>query len=277
MTVKACVVGWPVAHSRSPLIHGYWLEQYGVDGVYDRQAVKPEALAGFLKALPQHGYTGCNVTVPHKETALALANSADAVATDIGAANTLWIEDGELRATNTDAHGFIAHLDAAAPGWDAQARPAAVLGAGGAARAVLAALRNRGVPEIRLLNRTPARAEGLARHFGDMVKVGDWQARAAALSGCGLLVNTTTLGMTGAGTLELDLARLPEDAAVYDLVYAPLETDLLARARARGNRAVDGLGMLLHQAAPGFEKWFGVRPKVTEGLRARVAADLCEA
>jgi len=274
VSVKACVIGWPIKHSRSPLIHGYWLERYGIDGVYTKEAVRPGALEDFLKAIPENGFSGCNVIVPHKERALALADKADALARRVGAANTLWFEKGALNATNTDSYGFITHLDASAPGWDEASRPAAVLGAGGAARAVLAGLLERGAGEIRLLNRTRSRADALARDFGSHVMAGDWNARAEALEGCGLLVNTTTLGMEGAPALEMDLARLPGDAAVYDLVYAPLVTPLLATAAARGNRAIDGLGMLLHQAVPGFEKWFGLRPEVTVELRAAVAADL---
>ncbi|GAB4229060.1 MAG: shikimate dehydrogenase [Methyloligellaceae bacterium] len=272
--VKACVIGWPVEHSRSPLIHGAWLKEYGINGVYTREAVPPEALPDFLASLEERGYAGCNVTVPHKEAVLELVGHADETARAIGAANTLWFEDGALCATNTDAAGFMAHLEASAPGWNAAGRPAAVLGAGGAARAVLKALADAGVSEIRLMNRTRARADALAEQFGPAVRVADWEARAQALEGCGLLVNTTALGMAGNAPLELSLAALPRDAVVYDIVYVPLETALLKQARARGNRCVDGLGMLLHQAVPGFEKWFGVRPQVTPQLRALVAADL---
>jgi shikimate dehydrogenase len=274
MTVRACVIGWPVSHSRSPLIHGTWLKQYGIDGIYTAEAVAPDELESFLKNLGGKGFAGCNVTVPHKEAALALADEADEAARLVGAANTLWLEQGMLYATNTDVYGFLTHLDRSVPGWNDEARPAMVLGAGGAARAVLKALTERGLDDIRLANRTAARAETLAEHFGGGVNAMAWDDRASALEGCGLLINSTSLGMTGAPPLELDLEALPQDAVVYDIVYVPLLTDLLARAQARGNRTVDGLGMLLHQAVPGFEKWFGVRPEVTEELRALLVADL---
>ena len=274
MTAKACVIGWPISHSRSPLIHGYWLEHYGIDGLYTAEPVRPEALGEFLGALAANGLSGCNVTVPHKEAALALADSADEIATAIGAANTLWLEEGRLCATNTDAYGFLTHLDASAPGWDAESRPATVLGAGGAARAVVTALVDRGLTEVQLLNRTRSRAESLAQRFADTITVEDWSDRASALEGCGLLVNTTTLGMSGAPPLEIALHALPRDAVVCDIVYTPLRTDLLAGAQARRLRGVDGLGMLLHQAVPGFEKWFGLRPAVTEALRSLAVADL---
>lgn len=276
MSVKACVIGWPIAHSRSPLIHGHWLAHHNIEGSYTKEAVHPDDLEEFLRSMDSKGFAGCNVTVPHKERALELAENADEVARAIGAANTLWLEDGVLNATNTDAYGFMTHLDASAPGWEA-AWPIAVLGAGGAARAVLAGLLERGAGEIRFLNRTRARADKLAERFGTGITVYDWDARADALEGCGLLVNTTTLGMAGSPPLELDLERLPREAAVYDLVYAPLETALLKGAKDRGNRVIDGLGMLLHQAVPGFEKWFGVRPEVSDELRALIVADLTRA
>lgn len=276
MTAKACVIGWPIGHSRSPLIHGYWLKRYGIDGGYTREDVHPDALEGFLKGIPGNGFKGCNVTVPHKEAALALADMADDTARAIGAANTLWHENGALHAGNTDAYGFITHLEASAPDWDASA-PALVLGAGGAARAVVKALLDRGLAEIRIANRTAARAGALAAHFGARVAPIEWDERAEALEGCGLLVNTTTLGMAGSLPLEVDLDALPEPAAVMDIVYTPLTTPLLAAAQRRGNRVVDGLGMLLHQAVPGFEKWFGVRPEVTDELRALAVADMEQA
>jgi shikimate dehydrogenase len=271
---KACVIGWPIEHSRSPLIHGFWLERHGIEGAYEKVAVAPEDLKDFLASLEAKGFRGANVTVPHKEAALALADEADETARAIGAANTLWLKDGRLMASNTDAYGFVTHLDDIVPGWHDAGHPACVLGAGGATRAVLKGLIDRGVSDIRLTNRTRERAEALAREFGPAITVHDWDDRDRALKGCGLLVNTTSLGMTGAPPLELDLSALRDDAIVADIVYAPLETDLLARARERGLRAVDGLGMLLHQAVPGFEKWFGVRPEVTEDLRSRIVADL---
>jgi shikimate dehydrogenase len=274
---RACVIGWPVEHSRSPSIHRYWLAQYGIDGAYEKEAVRPEDLASFLGALEQRGYVGANVTLPHKEAALRLAAVADEAARAIGAANTLWLDQaGRLCAGNTDAYGFITNLAAEAPDWNDERRPAIVLGAGGAARAILHGLLSEGAASIVVSNRTRGRAEELAKTFGPSVTVADWADRKSALDGAGLLVNTTSLGMTGKETLDLDLALLPADAVVADIVYSPLETELLAAARARGNRTVDGLGMLLHQAVPGFERWFGVRPKVTSKLRSHVAATLGE-
>jgi len=273
--VRACVIGWPVEHSRSPSIHRYWLAQYGIEGAYEKMAVRPEELAEFLGQLAAQGYAGANVTLPHKEAALRAAESADAAATAIGAANTLWLDpDGTLHASNTDAYGFMTNLDAEAPGWNDAGRPVMVLGAGGAARAILHGLLGAGATRILLANRTAERAEVLARAFGPAVELVEWKDRNRALAGCGLLVNATSLGMTGKQRLEIDLAALPNDAVVADIVYSPLETELLAAARARGNRVVDGLGMLLHQAVPGFERWFGVRPEVTPELRAHVAASL---
>jgi shikimate dehydrogenase len=272
---RACVIGWPVEHSRSPLIHRYWLKHYGIDGDYVKEAVRPEELARFLGSLGARGYAGANVTLPHKEAALRAAESADEAAMAIGAANTLWFDpDGTLHASNTDAYGFMTNLEAEAPDWNAGRRPVMLLGAGGAARAILHGLLAAGVSRILLANRTRDRAEDLAEAFGEAVEMVDWADRNRALQGCGLLVNATSLGMTGKEALDVDLAALPNDAVVADIVYSPLETDLLAAARARGNRVVDGLGMLLHQAVPGFERWFGVRPEVTPELRAHVAASL---
>jgi shikimate dehydrogenase len=271
---RACVIGWPVEHSRSPLIHRYWLKQYGIDGAYEKEAVRPEDLRQFLGSLAR-GYVGANVTLPHKEAALRLAAVADEAARTIGAANTLWLDEaGRLNASNTDAYGFMTNLNAGAPGWNEGRRPVMVLGAGGAGRAVLHGLLAEGASRILLANRTPARAQELATAFVGAVTVVDWRERSRALAGCGLLVNATSLGMTGKEALDLDLDSLPPDAVVADLVYRPLETRLLAAARGRGNRAVDGLGMLLHQAVPGFERWFGIRPAVTGELRAQVAASL---
>jgi len=274
---RACVIGWPVEHSRSPLIHRYWLKHYGIDGAYEKEAVRPEDLAGFLGLLGAHGYAGANVTLPHKEAALQLAAVADEAARAIGAANTLWLDQaGRLSAGNTDAYGFITNLEAEAVNWNTDRRPVMVLGAGGAARAILHGLLTEGASRVLLANRTRDRAEALARAFGPSVTVVDWDDRHQALAGCGLLVNATSLGMTGKDKLDIDLGALAADAVVADIVYSPLETELLAAARARGNRIVDGLGMLLHQAVPGFERWFGVRPEVTPALRAHVAATLGE-
>jgi shikimate dehydrogenase len=277
MTARACVIGWPVAHSRSPVIHRYWLKQYGIDGAYEKEAVRPEDLERFLKQLWTKGYVGANVTLPHKEAALRAARSAGEAAITIGAANTLWLDpDGRLHACNTDAYGFMTNLDAEAPQWNEGLGAVMVLGAGGAARAVVYGLIKAGVPRILLANRTRARAESLAAAFGPKVEVVDWEARNAALASCGLLVNTTSLGMAGQAPLDIDLSAMPSNAVVTDIVYVPLETPLLAAARARGLATVDGLGMLLHQAVPGFEHWFGVRPEVTPALRAHVAATLQE-
>lgn len=270
----AGVIGWPVKHSRSPRLHGFWAEHYDIDAAYVPLAVKPEDFDTAVRALPKLGFAGANVTVPHKEAALRLADIADASAKRIGAANTLVFRaDGKIEARNTDAFGFGAHLTQSAPDWRKD-RPAVVLGSGGAARAILVSLLDDGVPEIRIANRTRARAENLAKEFGPKIRVVDWDARDAALGGAGLLVNTTTQGMDGQSPLEIDLAGLPADAVVDDLVYVPLETPLLAQARVRGLKTVDGLGMLLHQGRPGFAAWFGTMPDVTPQLRAFVGEGL---
>jgi shikimate dehydrogenase len=275
MMKRACVIGWPVEHSRSPLIQRYWLKQYKIDGAYEKEAVRPEDLAQFLGSLKDRGYAGANVTLPHKEAALRLASIADEAARAIGAANTLWLDEAfRLNASNTDAYGFITNLDAGAPHWNDGRQPAIVLGAGGAARAIVHGLLAEGATRVVLANRTRGRAEALAGAFGPAVTVVDWTKRGRALSDCSLLVNATSLGMTGKEPLEIELTLLPPGAVVADVVYSPLETPLLAAARARGNRTVDGLGMLLHQAVPGFERWFGVRPEVTPKLRAHVVASL---
>jgi shikimate dehydrogenase len=271
----AGVMGWPVSHSRSPRLHGYWLREYGIDGAYLPLAVPPEHFPQALRMLPHLGFAGANVTVPHKEAALAAVDELDTEARRIGAVNTVTVRsDGSLLGRNTDAFGFIENLRAGAPGWQAADGPTVVLGAGGAARAVAVALADAGVPELRLVNRTTARAEALATAVGAPTKAAPWIDRAALLADAALLVNTTTLGMTGSPTLDLSLDHLPTDAVVSDIVYAPLETPLLAAAAKRGNLVVDGLGMLLHQARPGFEAWFGVAPAVTEDLRAFVIEDL---
>jgi shikimate dehydrogenase len=273
----AGVMGWPVGHSRSPRLHGFWLEQYGIDGAYVPLAVPPARLGEALSALPALGFAGVNLTLPHKEAALGHVDGLSEAARRVGAVNTITVRsDGTLFADNTDGFGFIEHLRASAPGWCGGAGPVAVLGAGGAARAVAVALLDAGVRELRLINRTPERAQALAEAFGSLLRPLPWKGRAEVLDGISLLVNTTSLGMTGQPPLELDLARLPRSAVVYDLVYAPLDTGLLGAARARGNPVVDGLGMLLHQARPGFRAWFGVEPEVTSALRAFVMRDLKE-
>ncbi len=268
----ACLIGWPAAHSRSPLIHHYWLRTLGVEGGYVIEAVPPDEFQDFVFRLSLRGFVGANVTRPHKERALALSKP-DARALSVGAANTLWYEDGELRSTNTDIEGFINNLDACAPGWD-RAEDALVLGAGGASRAVVFGLMERGIKRVHLANRTLDRARALADQFGETVHPVAWEAVADVLPRAGLLVNTTSLGMHGQPALKIDVALLPSHAVVADLVYVPLETPLLAAARGRGLQVADGLGMLLHQAVRGFELWFGQRPQVTSELRALVEADL---
>jgi shikimate dehydrogenase len=274
MTTKACVIGWPIEHSRSPMIHGYWLKAYGIDGSYTKEAVRPEDVDGFLRSLPERGLSGCNVTLPHKAAAFAAAAHKDPSAIAIGAANTVWLENGALCVANTDAYGFMTHLAQSAPGWNAVDAPVSVLGAGGAARAIVYGLLDAGVSEVRVFNRTVSRAEELAQHFGPRVKALAWSERARQSRDAGLLINTSSLGMAKTEPLDMDLGGLRDTAVVADIVYVPLETDLLARARARGLRTVDGLGMLLHQAAPGFAKWFGVMPEVTPELRALLVADI---
>jgi len=263
----AGVLGWPVGHSRSPRLHGYWLERLGIDGAYVPLPVRPEDFASVFRALPKMGFAGANVTVPHKEQALILADEVEPLAKRIGAVNTLVVrEDGSILGLNTDAFGFMQNLLETHPAsLGTLNRPAVVLGAGGAARAVIAALVDAGVPEIRLVNRSLERAEKLAADIGGPIRVQQWDR--LDLAGAGLLVNTTSLGMSGQPPLDIDLSDLPQDAVVNDIVYVPLLTDLLLRAQARGNPVVDGLGMLLWQAVRGFSLWFGQQPEVTADLR----------
>ena len=274
---RACIMGHPVAQSRSPMLHGHWLAELGIAGSYGREDVPPDGFDGFFAGFRAAGYVGGNVTAPHKLAALRAVSRLDAAAAAIGAVNTIWTEDGAYVGGNTDAHGFIANLDDRAPGWDASARQAVVLGAGGATRAAIFALRARGLA-VCLVNRTRAHAEALAAHFnalpGPVVSVAGWDAMAPALAAADLLVNATVLGMLGKPALEIDLVALKPSATVYDIVYVPLETALLRKARARGHRGVDGLGMLLHQAVPGFARWFGATPVVTPGLRGLIEADI---
>jgi shikimate dehydrogenase len=272
--IQACIIGWPVAHSRSPIIHGYWLKKYGIDGSYTKRAVQPDEVAGFLRGLREEGFAGCNVTIPHKEAAFAAAAEKSEAARAMGVANTLWFEDDRLCADNTDGAAFVRHLRASVPRFDANGCAVAVLGAGGGARGVIHAILMAGAPEVRVFNRTRDRADVVARHFGSRVKPYDWRDRVDRARDVGLLVNATALGMHGTAGLEMPLAQLADACVVADLVYVPLETPLLAAARARGLATVDGLGMLLHQAAPGFEKWFGVKPAVTDELRALLVADI---
>jgi shikimate dehydrogenase len=278
----AGVLGWPVGHSRSPRLHGYWLDRHGIDGAYVPLPVRPEHFETAVRGLIAAGFTGFNVTVPHKEAAFRLARRLDDRARAVGAVNTLMVDHkGVVSGTNTDIYGFTANVRDQAPAFDAAAGQAVVLGAGGAARAVVAGLIMLGADRIVVVNRTRSRAEDLARAFDGRslgggraaVTAVPWPDRDAVLDGAGMVVNTTVLGMAGHAPLDLDLATLPKAAVVADIVYAPLETGLLARARAAGHATVDGLGMLLHQAVPGFEAWFGVRPEVTPDLRAFVLGD----
>ena len=271
-TKRACVIGWPIEHSRSPLIHNYWIKQYKLDAEYGREAVKPEELPGFVRSLRERGYVGCNVTLPHKEAVFALTEPDDR-AEAVGAANTLFYAGDMLRSTNTDVEGFLGNLDQATPAWDRGLETAVILGAGGGAKAVVFALLTRDVRRIYLVNRTPARAEILRRKFGAAVHLANWDELTGLLGGAGLLVNTTSLGMAGQPPLEINL-RGPPSLVVSDIVYSPLETALLRLAHDRGLRTADGLGMLLHQAVRGFQLWFGVRPQVTPELRALVEEDL---
>ena len=272
-TKAVCVIGWPVEHSRSPLIHNYWIKEFGLNAQYRREAVPPDEFAAFAAQLAARGYVGANVTVPHKEAALA-ASEPDGLARTIGAVNTLWLQDGTLRSTNTDVDGFLGNLDASVPLWDRALQSALVLGAGGAARSIVFGLIQRGAARIHVANRSFERAVALRESFGPRVEPLRWEEADALLPQVDLLVNATALGMIGQPPLDIALDRLPARAVVADIVYAPLQTPLLKAARARGRRTADGLGMLLHQAVGGFERWFGLRPQVTEGLRRLVEADL---
>ncbi len=271
---KVCVMGWPISHSRSPLIHNYWIEKYGVaDALYERLAVEPEKLAGMLENFGKLSYVGGNVTVPHKEAVFSLLTDVDATARRLKAVNTIVTTPSGLQGRNTDGYGFVVNL--LSHGWNPEGGPAVMIGAGGAARAVAAALEEAGVPELRIVNRTSARADTLIGDLGlQRATSYDWDHLDSALQGAGLLVQTTSLGMAGMPPLDIRLDALPLSALVTDIVYTPLITPLLAAAQVRGNVIVDGLGMLLHQAVPGFEAWFGVRPEVTPELRALVLADM---
>ena len=272
-TRAACVIGWPVEHSRSPLIHNYWLKQHGIAGEYCREAVRPEDFAEFLATLSERGYVGANITLPHKEAALGLSEP-DERAKAIGAANTLWREGNRLLSTNTDVEGFLANLDTSAPQWDKGLQQALVLGAGGGARAIVHGLIGRGVKNVHVANRSFARAQTLRERFGPAVQPLHWEEIGGRLAAAGLLVNATSLGMSGHPPLDLRIDDLPANSVAADIVYAPLVTPLLAAARKRGLRTADGLGMLLHQAVRGFALWFGVTPEVSAELRALVEIDL---
>lgn len=269
----ACVIGWPARHSRSPKLHGYWLQKYRIDGDYRAEEISPEDFPAFVRSLPAHGYVGANVTIPHKEMALALSEP-DERARAVGAANTLWLENGALKSTNTDVEGFVNAIDASAPSWDSRTESAIVLGAGGAGRAIVFGLIERGIRTIHVVNRTLDRAEELRRLFGPSIRPETWDRVPELLRGARLLVNTTSLGMKGNPDLDLELSGIAPDAVVADIVYIPLQTRLLAAAEARGLRTSNGLDMLLHQAVRGFELWFGVRPEVTPEQRAMLVADI---
>lgn len=271
---KACVIGWPIKHSRSPIIHNYWLKQLKISGSYTKEAVPPDYVEHFLGSLEAAGFAGCNVTVPHKETAFARAQVKDASAIAVGAANTLWLEKGVLHAANTDTYGFISYLSARVPHWNAQPSAVSILGAGGAARAIVYGFLEAGCLDVRVFNRSQERGQALAAHFGSRVRAMDWDDRTAQSSDVSVLVNTTSVGMNATGELGIAMSTLRRDCAVADIVYVPLLTKFLADAQAAGLATVDGLGMLLHQAVPGFERWFGVRPEVTQELYDMVAADI---
>lgn len=271
----AGVMGWPVAHSRSPAIHGHWIHELGLKGNYVLLPVQADKLGDAVRGLRALGFAGCNLTIPHKVAAMALVDRVDPLARRIGAINTIVVEpDGTLSGYNNDAYGFIQSLLDEQPQWRADAGPVTVLGAGGAARAVLVALAERGAKDIRLCNRSLDRAQALAAEFGGPIRAYPWEQRAELLDGCALLVNTTSLGMKGQDALEISLDRLPNQALVCDVIYVPLETPLLAAARQRSNATVNGLGMLLNQARPAFHRWFGVMPEITPTLRRMVEATL---
>jgi shikimate dehydrogenase len=271
---RSCVIGWPVAHSRSPLIHNYWLDRYGLKGEYTRERVSPDDLASFLSGLRDRGFIGCNVTIPHKEKAAKFVTLADSLTKKIGAVNTLYFHGAKLMGANTDGFGFMQNLLSAVPNFRTAGSQVTILGAGGAARAIVCTLLEMGAGTIYLCNRSLDRATALAQSLGALVKPLPLNSAAAALSKSDLLVNATSLGMREMPQLDISIDTLPLSSVVYDIVYVPLETALLRSARARGHPTVDGLGMLLHQARPGFEKWFGVQPEVTDDLRRLVEQDI---
>ncbi|KAA0698890.1 shikimate dehydrogenase [Neorhizobium sp. P12A] len=272
---NAFVTGYPIKHSRSPLIHGHWLRTLDIPGSYRAHEVKPEDFQAFIQSLKEGAspFIGGNVTIPHKEMAFKLADRPDELSQELGASNTLWLEDGLLHATNTDGRGFTANLDQRHPGWDKSDR-AVILGAGGASRAIIQAVRDRGFREIHVVNRTVERAQELADRFGNKVKAHPMADLAEVMRNAGLFVNTTSLGMDGEPAPAIDFSPLASNAVVTDIVYVPLKTPLLAQAEEQGFATVDGLGMLLHQAVPGFEKWFGKRPVVDDAVRDLIIADM---
>lgn len=271
---KAFVIGWPIKHSRSPLIHNYWIEKYGISGHYVKIAVSPEELFSFLKTFDKLGFVGGNITVPHKEQTFKSIENSDEIASRIGASNTVWTNGGKMYSANTDGYGFLANLDHQQSGWDDINNVALVLGAGGASRAIIDALLQRKFETIYIANRTIQRADDLVKLFGHRCKAIDINKISGILAQTNFLVNTTSLGMSGQPELNISLDALPRESVVTDIVYAPLKTQLLLQAERRGNRIIDGLGMLLHQAVPGFEKWFGVRPEVTRELRNIILHDM---
>jgi shikimate dehydrogenase len=271
---KTCVIGWPIKHSRSPLIHNYWIKAYGIDANYEKVAVAPEMLPDFIRDLPHSGYVGCNVTIPHKERVFELVDETDMLAKRLGAVNTVYFRKGQTLGTNTDGEGFLSSLKAAYPDLELQGRSAVVIGAGGAAKAVIGALLDQGMERIGIINRTALRADQLTQLFSGRVYAVSEHDRDKALAACSLLVQTTSMGMEGQPALDFDFARLPTDALVADLVYTPMKTDFLKSAEKRGNRILPGLGMLLHQAVRGFQLWHGVMPEVTDELYDLVARDI---
>jgi shikimate dehydrogenase len=269
---KAAVIGWPIEHSKSPLIHGYWIDQFDLSGSYERIALAPDEFEAGIRDLMKNGYQGCNVTIPHKEAALVLADTVSDAANSIGAANTLVFKGGQIHADNTDGVGFINNLKQHAPDWNAETGPVLVLGAGGAARAIIYALLLEGAPKVVIANRTVTKAEKLAAFFGDKAIAVSMDETPSVLEQTHTLVNTSSLGMVGQPSLDIDISTMPKTGLVTDIVYSPLKTELLKQADQRGLKTVDGLGMLLHQAAPGFEAWFGKRPTVDKALREIVLA-----
>ncbi len=273
--IKACVIGYPIEHSRSPIIHNYWVKRYSIDGSFKKTAVRPDEVSQFLSSLKANGLKGCNVTVPLKELAFKAAEITHDSAKAVRAANTMWLdEQGRLNAENTDTYGFMAHLKNSVPDWNSGTGPVSILGAGGAARAIVYGFKQAGIDKIHVYNRTYKRAQELADEFGPTVSARDWQDRTNCSDKSRIIVNTTTIGMNGEGTLDLDFSNANKTCVVCDIVYVPLETGLLARARMAGLRTLDGLGMLMNQAVPGFERWFGVRPEVTNELRELLLADI---
>jgi shikimate dehydrogenase len=273
--LMAGVMGWPVMHSRSPKIHNFWLAEYAITGTYVPLAIRAEGLRAALRALPALGFAGCNLTIPHKEAAFEIVDRVDPLARRVGAINCVVVApDGSLDGYNYDGFGYIQSITEAYPDWRADAGPIVVVGAGGGARAVLVSLMDQGAQEIRLLNRSPERAQTLAREFGAPIEAVAWKERHAALAGAAMLINTTSQGMAGQPALDLALDKLPVSALVSDIIYVPRETPLLAAGRLRGNRTVNGLGMLLNQARPAFRAWFGIMPEITAELRAMIEATI---